>query len=113
MPTFGWVLEDAIDRCGEAQPALPPRELPPQIFTCCRCGRRFSSPDDLRRHYNLNHPLELPALAVRGELLLTETTLRNTVSSKDVELIQCATCEVQIDGANWQTLGESDFKRAF
>jgi hypothetical protein len=113
MPTVGWILEDAVERFWEGQPKPAPVHVPRRVFVCKRCGRKLQSSEDLRRHFSLEHPLELPALYVCGEPLLRESVLRATVKESDVELVQCTRCEVQIDGGRWQQLSLPDFRQHF
>lgn len=113
MPTVGWILEDAIERFWEGQPKAAPVHVPRPVFVCKRCGKKLYSAEDLRCHFNLEHPLELPALYVRGEPLLRESVLRAPVKEGDVELVQCTRCEVQTDGSAWCALSLPEFRRRF
>ena len=89
MPTVSWILERAVERFWEGQVGLGSVKILRSVFSCERCGREFSSPEDLRRHVSLEHPLELPALYVHGEPLLRESVLRAPVRESDVTLVQC------------------------
>lgn len=113
MPTVGWIVEGAIDRFWESQPLPAPRDVPPQRFVCGRCGLILGSPEELRRHYSLKHPLELPCLYIRGEPVLREAAIRSTPSATEIELVQCTYCEVQIDGQSWSRIAPLDFRKQF
>ena len=113
MPTVGWILEGAIERFWEGQPKPAPVHIPRPVFICKRCGKKLHSAEDLRRHFSLEHPLELPGLYVRGDPLLRESVLRAPVKESDVELVQCTRCEVQTDGSTWRALSLPDFRRQF
>lgn len=109
MPTVGWIQEDAIERFWEGQHKdITVDTL--HVFVCERCGKELSSPDELRRHYNLEHPLELPALYVHATPLLRESIIRSPIKENEVELVQCSHCVVQMDGAPWQTLTIKQFR---
>lgn len=108
MPTVGWIHEDAVERFWEAQPFTLP--LPRTVFACELCGRRFYSADELRGHFSLEHPLELPVLYLQGVPLLRESVIRSPILETDVDLIQCSRCEVQMDGAHWQRLTVPHFR---
>jgi hypothetical protein len=114
MPTVGWILENAIERYWEGQPT--PRDAvpaPPPVFICKRCGKKLSSPEELRNHFSLEHPLELPVLYVRREPLLRESVLRSAIGEDDVELVQCTRCDVQMDGDAWRPMELSKFRSQF
>lgn len=113
MPTIGWVYEDAVERFLEGQPRIVLPAPPPPVFPCKWCQRAFSSVEELRRHFSLEHPLELPALYVRGQPLLRESTLRAPIGEGDVELFHCSRCEVQIDNSPWHQLTPSQFRAQF
>jgi hypothetical protein len=113
MPTFGCVYEDNRERFWDAQPQTASIPLPPPIFACPWCAKELSSPEALRRHFSLEHPLELPAIYVHGQPLLRESVLRSLIEENDVELFQCSRCEVQIDGAPWQRLALPGFRAQF
>jgi hypothetical protein len=113
MPTVGWILEDAEERFWEGQPRLATIPIPRPEFVCKRCGKKLSSPEELRRHFNLDHPLELPALYVRGEALLRESVIRSRLKDSDVELFQCTRCEVKMDGGPWRKVGVPQFRTQF
>jgi hypothetical protein len=114
MPTVGWILENAVDHYWEGQPT--PRDAerkPPPVFTCKRCGKKFSSPDNLRSHFSLEHPLELPVLYVRHDPLLRESVIRSAIAGDDVEIVQCTHCEVQMDGGTWRPMALPKFRSQF
>lgn len=113
MPTVGWILEDAVERFWEGQPKPAPAHVPQPVFACRRCGRKLKSPEELRRHFSLEHPLELPALYVRGAPVLRECVLREPLNETDVQLVQCSRCEVQMDGSAWQALSVARFRQQF
>ncbi len=113
MPTVGWIVENAVDRFWEAQPLAVVADAPQPTFICERCGAAFHSIADLRGHYNLEHPLGLPALYVRGESLLKQSSVRARLSTTEIELLHCTECEVQADGAPWRSISIEDFKRQF
>lgn len=113
MPTVGWILEDAVERFWEGQLGHTPVKIPRPVFVCKWCGREFSSPEDLRRHFRLGHPLELPALYVHGEPLLRESVLRAPVREDEVDLVNCTRCEVQMDGGPWNPLAPPEFRAQF
>ncbi len=113
MPTVGWILEKAVERFWESQPNPVLVPVPRPVFTCSRCGMKLSSPEELRRHLSLEHPLELPALYVHGNPLPRESVLRAPVGENDVQLFHCSRCEVQVDGAPWQDLAVSEFRTQF
>src|SRR6266481_6560534 len=98
MPTVGWILESAEERFWEGRTTPDRPEPPPPVLACKYCGQKLASREDLRRHYNLLHPLELPVLCVRGETLLREHVVRRPIRPDDIELMQCTRCEIQIDG---------------
>lgn len=110
MPTVGWIHEDAIERFWEGQHVDLTADVPLPVFVCERCGRKLSSAEELRRHFSLEHPLELPALYVRAAPLLRESIIRSPIKENEVELVQCSRCEVQMDGAPWQTLTLAQFR---
>jgi hypothetical protein len=111
MPTVGWILEDAIDRFWESQPFPRPLSATPQRFVCGACGQVLTSAEELRRHYSLCHPLELPSLYVQGEPLHRSTAIRNVLLEKDIEFVQCTLCEVQVDGGAWSQLKPQQFRK--
>lgn len=111
MPTVGWILEDAVERYWEAQPLPPPSDVRPLRFVCGACGQVLPSAEELRRHYSLRHPLELPALYVRGEPLLRRAAIRSRLSVDDIELVQCTACELQVDGDKWCQLKPNEFSK--
>jgi|GEM_PF-1175849 len=111
MPTVGWILEDAVERFWEGQPKRASVHVPSPVFVCKRCGKRLHSSENLRHHFSLEHPLELPTLYVHGEPLLRESVLRAPVKESDVEVLQCTRCEVQADGGGWQTLSLPAFRQ--
>jgi hypothetical protein len=113
MPTVGWILEDAVERFWEGQPRHVPTPIPRPEFVCKHCGKKLSSPEELRRHFNLDHPLELPSLYVRGNGLLRESVVRSPLEETDVELFQCTRCEVQMDGGYWQKMAAPEFRTRF
>jgi len=113
MPTVGWVYEDAVERFWEGQPVRKPIDRPHPAFYCLLCRRKFSSPDELRRHYTLDHPLELPALYIQGQPLLRESVIRLPLQESDVVLDQCNWCIVQSDGGEWQRLSIPEFRKYF
>lgn len=113
MPTVGWILEDAVERFWEGQPRTAAAPISVPVFVCSRCGKKLGSPEELRRHFSLEHPLELPALYVRGEPLLRESVVRVPLAISDVEMVQCSRCEVQIDGAPWKRLAIPEFRKEF
>lgn len=113
MPTVGWIYEDAVERCWDGQPRIAHIPLPPPVFVCTWCGRTFSSPEKLRSHFSLEHPLELPTLSVQGQPLLRKSTLRAPIVETDVELLHCSRCEVQINGAAWHRLTLAQFRTQF
>lgn len=109
MPTVGWIQEDAIERFWEGQQKATTAETKVHVFVCERCGREFFSPSELRRHFSLEHPLELPALYVHAIPLLRESIIRSPIKEKEVEFVQCSRCEVQVNGGGWQTLTLNQF----
>lgn len=113
MPTFGWVLEDAVERFWESRPGLDLIFSDPEQFICSLCGMTFGAAADLRKHLSLVHPLELPALYVRGKALQRQSYLRSALKVADVELFQCSHCMVQRDGGAWQHLSVSEFQAEF
>ncbi len=113
MPTIGWILEDAVERFWEGQPRIAAASVSLPVFVCSRCGRKLASPEELRRHFSLDHPLELPVLYVRGEPLLRESIIRVPLGVSDVEMVQCSRCEVQMDGSPWRRLAMPEFRKEF
>lgn len=83
------------------------------MFRCGRCGKIFESADTLRSHTTIHHPLELPALYVRGEPLLRDSVVRVSLAVSDTELVQCSRCEVQMDGGPWKRLAMPEFRKEF
>jgi hypothetical protein len=112
MPTVGWILEGAVERYWEGQPKLVPVPVPARVFRC-KCGLEFHSADQLRRHFSLEHPLDLPVLYVRGEALLRESVVRFPVHESEVELYQCTRCELQVDGGPWTRLALQSLRAQF
>lgn len=113
MPTVGWIYEGALDRFCEEQPKSTSGSLPKPIFVCKFCDKHFPSLGELQRHYNFDHPLELPVLYVQSKPLLHESVIRSALLETDVELIQCDSCQVQSDGGAWQNLSVDDFRKQF
>jgi len=112
MPTVGWIFERDEERyLGSRETRTTP--LPPPVFRCSRCGVKLANADELRIHFHVKHPLELPALHIRGEPLLRESVVRLPLSVDDVELIQCSHCEVQMDGGPWKRLAVPEFRKRF
>lgn len=85
----------------------------PPVIPCSRCGKEVASAEELRRHFSIEHPLELPALYVAGQPILRETVIRVPVLPTDVELFQCTYCDVQVDGGVWQRVGMQEFRQLF
>ncbi|HKP02118.1 MAG TPA: C2H2-type zinc finger protein [Chthoniobacterales bacterium] len=105
MPTVGWIQESASDRYWEAhsQTAVGFRSPPPK-YPCTQCGKKFDSADELRRHFHVSHPLELPALYIWRKPLLQESVLRSPIREQEVEIVQCSRCELQVNGGAWANL---------
>ena len=110
MPTIGWVYEDAVERFWEGRPRYEP---PRPVFLCNHCGRKLLSSEELRLHYSLEHPIQIPALYIHGKPLLRESVLRAPVKASDVELVQCTHCEVQSDGGEVRQFSVPDFCKLF
>lgn len=111
MPTIGWVHEDAIEKFWEGQPRTVPEPKP--VFLCKHCDRELHSSEELRLHYSLEHPIQIPALYIHGKPLLRESVLRAPVKTSDVELVQCTRCEVQSDGGDVRQFSVPDFRKRF
>jgi|SRR5665213_1408239 len=109
MPTVGWIIEDAIERFWEAHPVATFPRPAPQRFVCRACSNVFTSAEELRRHYGLRHPVALPALHICGDPLPRSSALRARMSEEDVELVQCTSCEVQVDGGAWRQMKPREF----
>jgi hypothetical protein len=111
MPTVGWIHEGIIDRFWESQPKSTLDAHPEPIYVCNCCGKEFFSSEELKLHYNLEHPLELPAIYINGQPLMRESTLRSALRVSDVEVVQCEACHVRPDGGAWETLTVPDFRK--
>ena len=103
MPTMGWILENAEEKFWANQSRIS-GTIPPLVFPCSICDVEFKSPERLREHFRLKHPLELPKLYIGNEAQLSETVIRTPITSDDIELVQSTRCKVQIDGGPWQPL---------
>ena len=108
MPTFSWAPEDAVEKFWANQPLHA--EPSPPTYPCTVCGEVLPSPEALRQHFMLRHPLELPRLYLRNEALSSETVIRTPIQPDDIELIQSTRCEVQIDGSPWQALTPEELR---
>ena len=87
MPTVGWILETANDRYWEARSKTAVGfRSPPPMYACSRCSKKFPSADELRRHFHVSHPLELPVLYLRGEPLLQDSVIRSHVTEGDIQV---------------------------
>ena len=106
-------MEGAVERFWEGQPPVVTARVAPLVFRCSQCGRIFTSAEELRCHFSLDHPLELPALYVGGEPLLRESVIRAPVTETDVELVQCTRCGAQADGGTWQEFPLPAFRQRF
>lgn len=104
MPTFDGIRAKAEERFLANQPGMPSVYVPPPEYRCSYCYERFPSPEELRYHLGLQHPLELPVLYIHNEPLSREAVIRTPISEDGVELFQCTRCEVQIDGGPWNRL---------
>jgi hypothetical protein len=113
MPTVGWIYEGAIDRFWESLPRSLLDIGSRPFFVCKCCGREFFSSEGLRQHYNLDHPLELPAIYIQGRPLMRESVIRSVLQETDVEMVQCDSCHVQLDGGAWERLTVPEFRRRF
>jgi hypothetical protein len=112
MPTVSWIIEKDVERFWEGQPVRASDRARPS-FDCSLCEKEFSSLEELRSHYSLEHPLALPTLYVCGVPLLRESVIRLALPESDVDLVQCSRCEVQSDGGLWRQWTVSDFRRRF
>jgi len=90
-----------VERFWEGQPRHVPTPIPRPEFVCKHCGKKLSSPEELRRHFNLDHPLELP-LALRARQMGCSVKASSVPHSRktDVELFQCTA----LRGANGRWL---------
>ena len=102
MPTFGWVREGDIERFLKGQPERPPAD--PQEFECPQCGKKFIQIQELRDHIGLYHPIELPKLYIFSKPLLRESVVRKHIGVDDIGLVQCTSCEIQVNGEAWRTI---------
>lgn len=102
MPTVGWILEGATDRFLQSVPA---RLQEPRIrYDCARCGAAFATPGALSLHLGLEHPQEVPTLYLNGLPATKETTVRQPLPESSLELINCTTCRIRVDGGEWREL---------
>lgn len=113
MPTFGWRLEDDVERFWEGRPNLPRIDTSEFLLACSRCEMKFSSREELRHHFHLAHPLESSTIYVDGKPLLRESIIRLPIAENEVDLLQCSHTEVQMDGGTWQYLSLPQFRAQF
>lgn len=113
MATYGWILEDKVDRYWENQPSLDHVRVRPRVFICSLCEINLPSLEELRHHFSLEHPLGLPALHVQGQPLPKESVFRAPVEERDVRLFRCSSCRVRVDGSLWEDVAVSEFPTQF
>lgn len=113
MPTLGWIAEKAEERYWESRPRVWEDHPRSSGFTCRQCGIVVASSEELRRHFNVSHPLAMPALYVHGKPLLRESVIRAPIGEDDANLLCCSRCEVQMDGGPWQDLTLEEFRAHF
>lgn len=113
MPTVGWIAEDATDRWAEARHRPLPPTPPPALLHCQVCGSSFRTSADFAEHVSRAHPLELPALYVRGQPLLSEHVVRTPLAGADVSVAPCTHCEVTVDGEPVRHLSQAEFGERF
>ena len=102
MPTVGWILENTVDRFWESR--ARPVVHSARAFVCGNCRRTFAGQRQLVQHLAMAHPLPVPTLFVRGHPLLRRNVLRSRFKSHDVDVLECTSSAVRIDGAPWRDL---------
>lgn len=97
MGILDYIRERDIERSGIEPSTLSGPVQPVDLRRACPqpgCGHLFKSDQELRRHLASEHPLGLPLLTLRGNLLARDVIIRVPEEASAWGVIRCDDCQV-------------------